>query len=58
MLLDRIRNCKECGRIFQSNGLSKIVRHARKQMRRILKVKEYIYDSGATMIDIVKKQSF
>ncbi|HHY90970.1 MAG TPA: MerR family transcriptional regulator [Clostridiales bacterium] len=57
MLLDRIINCKECGRIFQSNGLSKICPTCqRTDEENFKKVKEYIYDNpGATMIDIVQE---
>lgn len=51
-----IRNCKECGRVFQYNGLSKICpRCQQKDEENFKMVKEYIYDNpGATMIDITE----
>ena len=49
-----IRNCKQCGRIFQYNGMSKICSRCRKKDDDEYQVvKEYVYDNrGATITEI------
>lgn len=49
-----IRNCKQCGRIFQYNGMSKICsRCHKKDDDQYQVVKEYVYDNrGATINEI------
>jgi len=45
------RNCKECGRVFQSNGYTKICPRCQvDDEKNFVTVKEYIYDNpGVTM---------
>ncbi|QEK11304.1 MerR family transcriptional regulator [Crassaminicella thermophila] len=49
-----IRNCKECGRIFQYTGISKICPKCRREDEKNFKiVKEYIYENqGATLTEV------
>lgn len=49
-----IRNCKECGKLFQYDGISKLCyRCRRKDEEDFRKVKDYIYDNqGATLTQV------
>ncbi|TCO76473.1 TIGR03826 family flagellar region protein [Marinisporobacter balticus] len=49
-----IRNCKECGRLFQYNGFSKIcTKCQRKREDDFKSVREYIYENkGATITEV------
>ncbi|QXM05162.1 TIGR03826 family flagellar region protein [Crassaminicella indica] len=49
-----IRNCKECGRLFQYTGISKICPRCQKKDEEDFKVvREYIYENeGATLTEV------
>ncbi|QZY54323.1 TIGR03826 family flagellar region protein [Crassaminicella profunda] len=49
-----IRNCKECGKLFQYNGISKICPRCRRKDEDAFKaVREYIYENtGATLTEV------
>ncbi|WP_129597494.1 TIGR03826 family flagellar region protein [Anaerophilus nitritogenes] len=49
-----IRNCKECGRLFQYNGISKICSRCQRNDEDDFKiVKEYIYENkGASLVEV------
>ncbi|RKD23538.1 flagellar operon protein TIGR03826 [Caminicella sporogenes DSM 14501] len=49
-----IRNCKECGKLFQYDGISKLCYSCRKKDEEDFKrVKDYIYDNtGATITEV------
>lgn len=53
----KIINCKECGRIFQYNGISKICPSCRRKDEEAFKiVKEYVYDNkDATIIEVTEE---
>ncbi|MCT4605027.1 MAG: MerR family transcriptional regulator [Marinisporobacter sp.] len=52
--MTEIRNCKECGRIFQYTGVSKIcTRCQKKEDNDFNVVREYIYENqGATLTEV------
>lgn len=51
------KNCKECGKVFQSNGFARICQRCQKSdEEKYAKVKEYIYDNrGADINEVSDK---
>ncbi|MBB6216408.1 flagellar operon protein (TIGR03826 family) [Anaerosolibacter carboniphilus] len=49
-----IRNCKQCGKLFQYNGITKICAKCAREDDELFKVvKEYVYDHpGATITEV------
>lgn len=52
-----IRNCKECGRLFQYNGYTKICPKCQREDEQNFKiVKEYVYENtGATLTEVAEE---
>ncbi|MDK2919903.1 MAG: hypothetical protein PWQ37_2636 [Candidatus Petromonas sp.] len=53
-----IRNCKECGKLFQYDGISKLCYQCRRRDDEdFKKVKEYVYDHPGANITIVSEET-
>ncbi len=56
--MHNIRNCKECGKIFQYDGISKLCYQCRKDDDdNYKKVREYIYEHPKASIGVVSEET-
>jgi len=57
-LLLNIRNCKECGRLFQYDGISKLCFKCRKQDDEdFRRVKEFLYENPKETVTVVSEET-
>lgn len=54
----KVRNCKECGKLFQYDGISKLCYRCRKKDDEdFRKVKEYLYENPKETITVVSEET-